>query len=84
MGVVSSGCSFGATWVEPGGDTHATTFRVVDGAWQAAPVVSLGSANDSNGPAISWDGNAYVIAWADKVFENVTDAGGDEQLKGAR
>ena len=68
LGVVSSGCSFGATWVEPGGDTRATTFRVVDGAWQAAPVVSLGSATNSNGPAISWDGNAYVIAWADKVL----------------
>lgn len=70
--VASDGCSFAATWIElrDGRSTIvATTFRVVDGAWQAAPVVDVALAGGSNNsPEIAWDGAAYVVAWADEVL----------------
>lgn len=70
--VASDGCSFAATWIElrDGRSTIvATTFRVLDGAWVAAPVVALGPVGGSNNsPEIAWNGAAYVVAWADEVL----------------
>lgn len=70
--VASNGCSFAATWLELRDGVEvvvATTFRVVDGAWQAAPVAELApSGSTGNSPEIAWDGGAYVVAWADEVL----------------